>query len=114
MDPALFYKRDKTGKLMGIVGLHVDDFLHCGNKDFESNVTQKLAKIFLMGKVESKKFKYVGFDIEQKADAIRVDQTTFAAGLDLISISPARAKQVDQKLTNEERSCLRKAAGQIG
>ena len=114
MDPALFYKRDKAGKLMGVVGLHVDDFLHCGNKAFECNVTQKLASIFLMGKVESKKFKYVGFDIEQKEDLIRVDQSTFAAGLELINISPARAKQVDEKLSNEERSCLRRAAGQIG
>ena len=82
MDSALFYKRDKNGKLMGIIGLHVDDFLHCGTKEFEQDVTKKLAEIFLMGKVVSKKFNYVGFDIDQQDDAIRVDKSNFAAGLE--------------------------------
>ena len=81
MDSALFYKRNKAGKLIGVIGLHVDDFLHCGSKEFERDVTQKLAEIFLMGKIESKSFNYVGFDIEQQDDAIKVDQNKFAAGL---------------------------------
>ena len=34
LDPALFYKLDKDGVLQGIVGTHVDDFLHCGNQEF--------------------------------------------------------------------------------
>ena len=114
MDSALFYKRNKAGKLIGVIGLHVDDFLHCGSKEFERDVTQKLAEIFLMGKIESKSFNYVGFDIEQQDDAIKVDQNKFAAGLELINIKPARAKQVDEKLTPEERSQLRKVAGQLG
>ena len=114
MDSALFYKRDKNGKLMGIIGLHVDDFLHCGTKEFEQDVTKKLAEIFLMGKVVSKKFNYVGFDIDQQDDAIRVDQSKFAAGLQLLNIKPARAKQVEEKLTPEELSQLRKVAGQLG
>ena len=114
MDSALFYKRGQSGKLIGVIGLHVDDFLHCGSQDFERDVTQKLAEIFQMGKTVSKSFNYVGFDIDQKNDSIKVDQNKFAAGLELINIPPARAKQVDDKLTPEERSQLRKVAGQLG
>jgi hypothetical protein len=34
-----------------------------------------------MGKIESKKFKYVGFDIEKNEGFMKDDQNAFAAGL---------------------------------
>ena len=40
--PALFYKLDKNGVLHGLVGTHVDNFLHCGTNEFEKEVTKKL------------------------------------------------------------------------
>ena len=38
LDPALFYKLDDNGDLMGVLGTHVDDFLHGGTKEFEEHV----------------------------------------------------------------------------
>ena len=77
MDSALFVMRDTTDKLIGMVGLHVDDFLHCGPKEFENLGGKHLTKVFFMGKIESKNVIYVGFDIEQGDDAIKVNQRKF-------------------------------------
>ena len=114
MDPAFFYKRNKERKLIGCICLHVDDFLHCGTTEFETSVTDELSKIFMMGKTESKKFRYVGFNLDQQEEGIKVDQSDFAAGLEVFDIKPERAKQVDEDLTLDEKSQLRKVAGKVG
>ena len=62
MDPALFFKRNSKGELIGLICAHVDDYIHCGTKEFQQTVIKKLVTIFQMGKTESKEFKYVGFD----------------------------------------------------
>jgi hypothetical protein len=115
LDPALFYKLDKDGVLQGIVGTHVDDFLHCGNKEFEENVTKKLAKLFQMGKTASSTFKYVGMEIEQREDfSIKMSQEEYVKEIEMIVIDPGRAKDKENDMTEEEKSTLRKTAGKIG
>ena len=114
-DPALFFKKNEQGKLMGLIALHVDDFLHAGNQIFEKNVTEKLSKIFEMGKIEEKKFSYVGFDIDQKADCTIIDQTRYVKEkINDIRCDPSRAKLPDEPLTSEERSQMRIYAGKVG
>ena len=114
MDPALFFKKDKHGNLMGCICSHVDDFLHCGTKEFRTSVIDELVKIFKMGKTEARKFRYVGFDLEQTSEGIKVDQSPFAADLEVINIKPERAKQTGEDLLQEEKSLIRKVAGKIG
>jgi hypothetical protein len=53
-------------KLVGIVCCHVDDLLIAGNDSFYRNVVEKLFKLFLFSKVEQKKFKYLGCEIEKQ------------------------------------------------
>ena len=65
-DPALFFKNSQVNELVGIIVLHVDDFLHAGTKQFEETVSDRLADVYTMGKVEEKKFTCVGFNIKQK------------------------------------------------
>ena len=114
MDPALFFKRDHYGKLEGLICTHVDDFIHGGTKEFKNTVVQGLINTFQMGKTESKKFRYVGFDIEQKGKVIRIDQSAFAADLKVYDLQPERARQTDEDLTAEEKSTLRAISGKIG
>ena len=114
-DPAMFIKHDSNGNLIGIIVLHVDDFLHAGNKDFRSKVSRKLENIFTMGKTEQKVFKYVGFDIEQEEEGIRVNMNNYAEEkIDIFDVDPTRALQQEESLTEEEKSQLRKTAGRIG
>ena len=69
-----------------------------------------------MGKTEERCFKYVGYQITQEEDfSIRVDQSDFADNkIELIKGKPERAKEVGDKLTCEEETLVRKAAGKIG
>ena len=39
-----------NGSLAGVIGIHVDDFMFCGNKWFYSHFLPKLRRAFLVGK----------------------------------------------------------------
>ena len=114
MDPALFYKRNSKGELIGLICAHVDDYIHCGSKEFQDTVIKKLVTIFQMGKTESKQFEYVGFDIKQDETGIKIDQSSYAADVELVDVRPERAKQTNDDLQPEEKSTLREVAGRIG
>ena len=116
VDPAMFFKLGGRGELIGCVGFHVDDFLHCGTEEFRSSVTQRLGKVFLMGSTEVGTFTYTGFHLDQQDYGIKVDQEEFAlkklVGLELMT--PERAKQGDDSLTDIEKSQMRQIAGKVG
>ena len=93
----------------------MDDFLHAGTKQFEETVSDILADVYTMGKVEEKKFTYVGFNIKQKEAGITIDQSQYAKEkVENIIIAPERAKNQDDDLNDEEKSILRVVAGRIG
>ena len=48
-DNALLLWYDATGNLMGILAMHVDDFVFCRNYLFQKNVIIELEKIFKFG-----------------------------------------------------------------
>ena len=113
-DPAMFMKYDTDSGLIGIIATHVDDFIHAGNEVFRSTVTTKLAEIFKMGKTEAKKFKYVGYELEQLEQGIIISQREYAEKIEILDINPSRLKAQDVELSQEEKSMIRQVAGQIG
>ena len=113
-DPAMFMKYDSESRLIGIIATHVDDFIHAGNEVFRITVTKKLAEIFKMGKTEAKRFKYVGYDLEQLKEGIKISQREYAEKLEIPEIDPSRLKAQDDELTSEEKTLIRQVAGQIG
>ena len=54
-DPALFYWHVGPD-LRGILGAHVDDFLHAGNKVFETEVVNRMKQVFKVGTEHSEAF----------------------------------------------------------
>ena len=88
MDPALFFKHNEKGKMIGLICAHVDDYIHCGTEEFRKNVIGNLVKIFQMGKTESKSFTYVGYDINQDESGISISQNSYAAGLKTFDVKP--------------------------
>ena len=42
LDPALFYRVNSEGNLMGLLACHVDDFHHAGTEEFERHVMKNL------------------------------------------------------------------------
>ena len=111
-DPALFYYIDPTtGELGGVVGTHVDDFIHAGNRLFENNVIATINKTFKVGTSEQKTFKYTGFNIQQTREKIIVDQFEYVKKMK-IQIPELKKKKTDP-LNDEEISMLRSNVGAL-
>ena len=49
--------------LIGIICVHVDDFLWAGVADFENDIVNNLRLTFKIGKEETERFKYIGLNI---------------------------------------------------
>ena len=57
-DNALFLWHDATGYLMGILAMHVDDFVFCGNDLFQENEIAELKKY---SKLDHMKVEHLNF-----------------------------------------------------
>ena len=113
LDPGLFLWKDKLGNVAGVIGLHVDDFLHCGNEEFDRVIIDNVSNTFLVGKRERGSFMYTGFSITQDAKRIFVDQNQYMASLDLPEIENNRVIEKKTALNQLEKTKLRKMAGSL-
>ena len=84
-DPALFLYFDKQNNLSGLVCLHVDDELGCGNYEFMENVWNILDERLMVGNTEKDDIRYVGLNIKQSSGAITIDQRHYEATLELVT-----------------------------
>ena len=116
-DPALFYDKDeKTGRLRGIVGTHVDDFLLAGDAKWIKDMTKKIQGKFLLGTIEEKDYLYCGHRIKQDREAgtLTIDQEEFAREVGQLMIKPERKRQPQENVTEAERTQIRAFAGKLG
>ena len=74
---------DENDNLIGIIGLHVDDFIHCGTEKFVKEILLKIMAEFTVGKSESGNFMYTGFMINQDATGISLDQAEYVEGIEI-------------------------------
>ena len=81
-DSCLFSFRKKDA-LMGIILLHVDDMLSCGNHQFYESIIKPLRAKFTFGKIESRDFIYTGLHFQQNDQyEIFIDQDDFVEKID--------------------------------
>ena len=103
-DPGLFYFR-KNNKLMGILLLHVDDFLIGGNLIFKKEVMSKVfEKYEVSNHVSSSTFKYIGMNISQDEKFVTVEQFDYAENVKIIDLEVNRRLQKESLLTPEEKT----------
>ena len=110
-DSALFYFKNEAGELSGIVGTHVDDFIHAGNDLFERKVMNVVNKSFTVGSSEKSTFKYTGFQITQSRQMIKVDQLDYVEKMKIKT--PSQKKKKSDLLNEEEISMLRSNVGAL-
>ena len=113
LDPSLFYYKNQQGVLDGMLVSHIDDFLHGGNLQFDRHVMDSLRENFLAGKLEQKNFTYVGLEVHQDATGVTVTQNDYIDGMEIIKISPERAKQKTDTLTKTELTSYRSSVGTL-
>ena len=76
-DNALFLWHENS-IIYGIVVLHVDDFVYCGNNKFHKNVIEVLTIKFKISSRSKNTFKYIGLMIAQTKDGgITVSQSEY-------------------------------------
>ena len=113
-DPCTFVLFNyETNKLDGVVGVHVDDGLCCGNERFQEKLNI-LEKKFPFGSRKRKDFVFTGLHIKQEPDfSIRVDQTQYVNDINPITLGKGRRNQSHDVVTEEERQGLRAVIGSL-
>ena len=101
----------RAGKLVGMVIIHVDDFLVAGTTDFFTVVKQKLIGRFTFGKIEFGSFKFTGLNIRQTPEGILVDQNDYVQSLEPIKLDKVADK--NEKLANKKFTEFRGLIGQL-
>ena len=113
LDNAIYVYRVQ-GKLAGILGLHVDDFLYCGLEQFHTAVINSLLQAFVMGEVERRRFSYVGWQLEQsKAGQVTVSQEGFLKNLEDLDVTELRGVGKEVKVDQDFQHLFRAAVGSI-
>ena len=111
LDPGMFFKYNLNGKISGVIGLHVDDFLHAGDLTFNVSVIHEVNSDFKVGKNEKQNFVYTGFVFNQNQQGICIDQNSYAENVEIKPVCSSRAKDKHAELSDEERTSLRQMAG---
>ncbi len=110
LDKGLFYLI-KDGKLIGLVGVHVDDFFYAGTKEFIDEIMPKVLNIFKVGKSESAEFMYTGFHFKQDTTGITIDQNKYIDGANIPDVDAKKVKDKTREMTQEELTMLRQITG---
>ncbi len=112
-DSGLFFLMNEKGELEGLIGIHVDDFIHCGTKFFNEVVLNKVLSAFKIGKSETNSFMYTGFMLKQDENGINLDQDKYVEGVTIPKIEAKRLSQTTEKMNPEELTLIRQMAGSI-
>ena len=109
-DSGLFYLI-KDDILIGIIALHVDDFLHAGSKYFEEEVMPQVLSCFKVGKCEERDFMYTGFRLKQTEQGVRIDQEKYITNVNIPTIDTQQLKDRKREMSQEELTLLRQLTG---
>ena len=112
LDPSLFFFREGDS-LSGIIVSHIDDFLHCGNKSFQTKVVDKLCMRFCAGSQQSEEFKYVGYQVIQKNGVISINQYDYIENAEIpqLQFSPSSCKE--DALSDKDATSFRSMVGML-
>ncbi len=113
-DPCTFVLvDDKTKRTIGMIGVHVDDGLCCGNSIFQQKL-KELERQFPFGSRKSREFTFTGLKIVQQPDfSIWVNQSQYVKDIMPISVSSKRRQECEDVITEEERQSLRAVIGSL-
>merc|ERR1712115_144449 len=109
-DDAVYYEQ-KSGKLMGIILSHVDDFTIAGTREFVNRIVSGIKRKLTVSKVEEDNFRFTGLDVKTKDGKIEISLEEYAESIkEIIEIRKANR---NEKLTNAELKEYRKYTGKI-
>ena len=110
-DKALFMWYEDN-KLSGIVACHVDDIIFGGKSSFHRHVMNKLKSVLVIGSEEDTNLKYLGLNIVQKHDGIKVSTEEYGKSLKQLTC-PSVHPDKNPVFSPEECTTLKKFCGQV-
>ena len=115
-EPATFVRR-KAGKVVGLMVLHVDDFLLAVAPGAGKAILQELGADIDLGSLTSCQDSaqtFCGREYRQDADrTVRITMDGYRQELEPYALARHRAKQPEDKLTPTEHRGFRKVLGQL-
>lgn len=112
LDKSVFYHQVNQ-ECVGIIIVHVDDFLFGGTDYFLTNVISKLHRLFVVGLVESCGMKYLGIDVKQKESTIYMSMDEYIETVMPVAIAPNRSSEKESVLSLHEKQEFKRLSGQI-
>ena len=113
LDPCLFSLPSEDGQTHGLLGVHVDDGLCCGDQIFDQAI-QKLEIKYPFGSKRSSDFTFTGIHIHQDQNFnIHLDQHDYIQAIDPIHIDRNRRKTEQTTVNEAERQGLRGLIGSL-
>eukprot|EP00435_Cladocopium_sp_Y103_P063446 s1441_g25.t1 len=115
LDPCTFLLHGPEG-LHGMVAVEIDDLLMFGDSVHEEKM-QQLQQRFTFGKLQAIDEHGVNFNgrrLRRKGNTIEIDMKAFIEErLEGVELSKERAKQKEERLTEEETSSVRRTCGSL-
>ena len=90
MDRALFFIKDKAGKLIGLIVTHIDDFLFIGNETFHREIIHKVLRRYVVGTLEDTSLTFTGWELAQSSEGITLTQQSYHEQINLEQFSHMR------------------------
>ena len=112
-DEALFIYKKEDGTLIGMIALHVDDFMHTGTKHFSEVIMPELLKGLVVGSTDTGEFTYTGFHIKQDEEGITLDQNNYLDTILIPKLDAKRLKHPKSPLRPAETTILRQIMGKV-
>ena len=114
LDKSLFRKYDSNQKLIGMMIIHVDDFLFSGTDDFKNTVIKSLRSKYNFNQLQYiETFNYIGWSITQTSDCIAISQEQYMKSIEQIYVSTERKSQKKSYLTEAEIKLYQQLLGKI-
>ena len=102
-----------SGRIVGILGVHVDDGICGGGPKFQK-VLDMLERKYPFGSKKSNAFTFTGIEVTQHHDkSITLSQSQYIRKIPSINIDPNRKTQSTLSITDQERGLLRGLIGSL-
>ena len=113
-DDAFFYW-NLNGEIKGLVSIHVDDFIFCGDSDFESKLQEYVLETFNVGSKHESEFTYLGWDVSQsvKGDITISQHDYISKDLSTLPLTDKRKSQHNYALSNDEFKAYKSQVGKL-
>ena len=111
-EEAVFYYR--SDELDGILIIHVDDMLYAGTESFHNEVLSQFKNTFHISKEETGCFKYVGIDMRQEKNCIRLGQKDYIMAMKEEILNKSAMVDKKREADEFEIQIFRQAVGSLG